>query len=132
MAAKYYARYPLVGICSCVHRGRSADLPGGVYVTLGRAIMNGNEGFVESVGNKINGYGDFVSMDTNVSLCSNGQNLSVQDMISLFMDITQKGVENYADFVAARREAKFTFLENFCKSAPPSLEKSMDTPGAVL
>ena len=107
-------------------------MPGGVYVTLGRAIMNGNEGFVESVGNKINGYGDFVSMDTNVSLCSNDQNLSFQDMISLFMDITQKGVENYADFVAARREAKFTFLENFCKSAPPSLEKSMDSPGAVL
>ena len=132
MAAKFHARYPLVGIYSCEHRGCWEDLPGGVYVTLGHAIMNGNESFVESVGNKINGYGDFVSIDNSVSLCSNGQNLSVQDMISLFVDITQKRVENYTDFGAAKREAKFTFSEHFCKSAPPSIEKSIDTPGAVL
>ena len=121
MAAKYHARYPLVGICSCVHRGCWEDLPGGVYVTLGRAIMNGNESFVESVGNKINGYGDFVSIETNVSLCSNGQNLSFQDMISLFVDITQKRVENYTDFGAARREAKFTFSRIFAKAPRPAL-----------
>ena len=132
MAAKYHARYPLDGIYSCEHRGCWEDLPGGVYVTLGHAIMNGNESFVGSVGNKINEYGDFVSIETSVSLCSSGQNLSVQDMISLFVDITQKRVENYTDFGAAKREAKFTFSEHFCKSAPPSIEKSIDTPGAVL